>query len=622
MFRKARLIVPLVRSLLLGPVVLPSLMAAGLVAGGTVLVGCEDEDDWHTHAERMKDPQKRKDPNLNRQAIKRLIQAYSDADSEDKKDPNKPKTKELLDQIMDPLAQVCLEESVKEQDRSKLVKFMADTRDPRAEPCLKKTLEDYAPDQNEDDVTNVLLAVTAMKQKSLMPQVMAVFKKMEFARPKAKPMGAHIIKAMKVLADKSNEDEYLKMLEPDIDSTNPQAAVNQGFWQQTAAYMLGEIKSDKAAKPLLKLILQPSKAPLHQAALLSLVKIGKAAVAPAEALVKGEDKELMKFSEEETLKGATKDTNGKIADADRKAAAKAYLPIAAEVLGNLGSEASTAPLLAVISANSDEKTGDQVTRVIATLSLATIPKSPQAEEAYKKTYEDTKLDLDIPGGGAKELLASRVSDFMDPALTPWLIKAPVDPKADPKGKAEENHAETDPVRQVAYVAAVKLMTADQVGEVEAFGNTKAVTEVQDEKGQTKKKDTTVGEAFKDQFGQAKALVSKCASDVKCYIAAATSDENQKKEKEFTAIKAMYMVGMLGKDAERDQLVEALPKIPNDAVRATGLKVIESMTPKNGGPVADKLKGYFDKAEELKDTEKMQQYNIFLQSAARLRARSQ
>lgn len=610
------LIAPLLRSLRLGACVVPMLapvaLATGVLASSVVLTGCEDEEDWHTHATRMKDANKRKDPNLNRAAIKRLIQAYADADTADKSDPNKPKTKELLDQIMEPLAQVCLEESVKEQDRSKLVKFMADTRDPRGEPCLKKTLEEYKPDQNEDDVTNVLLAVAAMKQKSLMPQVMKVFQTMEFSRPKAKPLGQHVIKAMKVLADKSNEDEYLKMIEPPIDSSSPQAAVNQGFWQQTATYMLGEVGTEKSAKPLLKLILTPSKSPLHQYALVSLVKLGKPAIAPVEALLKGEDKDLMKYSEDQVIAGAQKDTNGKIPDAVKKSAGKAYLPIAAEVLGNLGSEGSAKSLLDVVNANVDEKTGDQTTRVIAALALTMLPKSQATIDAYKKTYEDTKLDLDIPAGPAKELLGSRVSDFLDPSLATWLAKN----SAELKGE----NSETDPVRQVAFVSAVKLMTAETVSDVEGLGNTKAVTEVQDEKGQTKKKDTTVGEGYKDQFAQAKAIVSKCGSDVKCYLTAATSEENHKKEKEFTALKAMYMVGMLGKDAERDQLLEALPKINSDTVRAAALKIIESMTPKNGAAVADKLQGYFDKAEDLKDTEKMQQYNIFLQTAARLRAR--
>lgn len=599
MFRKARLIAPLLRSF----------VACGVIAfaAPTFLVGCEDDKDPMTHVKKLKDPVEQ------RQAIKRLLQMYADEESKDKKDPNKPNVKALLDKIMVPLGEACLDEKVKDQDRSKLVKFMADTRDARAEACLKKTLEEYKPDTNEDDVVNALLSVTAMKMTSLTPSVMKVYKTMEFSRAKAKPLRAHVQKALKTLADKSLEDEFLKMLDVPIELTSSPTPeqVNQGFWQQTAIIMLGELKSEKAAKPLLKLILTPSKGPLAQTAVVSLVKIGKASIPPVEAVLKGEDKEMLTHHETEILKGAEKDTNGKIPEAAQKAAKKAYIPIVAEVLGNLGSEASTPPLLAAIEAAKEDPT----TKVIIALTLTLLPKSTEAIESYKKVYEETKLDLEIPAGPAKELLASRANDFFDTSLVPWLVKTSIDLKGE--------NSEIDPVRQVAFVAAVKLMTPEQIAEVTTLKDTKAVTMVEDEKTKKEvKKDTTVGETYKEQFDQAKKLLETCKEDVKCYLAQATSDENKTKEKEFTAIKAMYMIGIYGKEADRDQLVDALPKVANMAVRATGLKVVEAMTPKNGVAPAEKLEKFYESAEELKDNEKMAEYQIFLQTAARLRARSQ
>lgn len=599
MLRKARLIAPLLRSLLMGAAIVP-----GLVLGGSVLAGCEDENAPETWVKKLKEPTEQ------RTAIKKLLQMYADEESKDKKDPNKPNVKAILDVIMEPLVETCLDEKVKDQDRSKLVKFMADTRDPRALKCLQKTLDDYKPDTNEDDVTNVLIAVSHMKAKELLPQVMKVFTTMEFARPKAKPMGAHVIKAFKTIGDKSLEEDFLKLLEPPIDNESGPTAVNQGFWQQTAVYMLGEIQSEKAVKPLLKVLLTPSKAPLGSYALLSLVKIGKPAIPASEALLKGEDADLLKYSEEEQLKVAQKDTNGKIPEHAAKAAKKAYLPIAAQVLGNFGSEASTAPLLSAL-----EKAGDDSeTKTIIALQLPQLPKSQASIDAYKKVYEETKLDTEVPGlGGAKENLVASVSEFYEPSLTPWLVKTAIDLKGDA--------SEIDPVRGYSFVAAVKLMQPDQVAEVETLAATKAVTMVADEKtGQEKKKDTTVGESYKEQFASAKKVLEACKTDVKCFMTAATNEDNHKKENQFTAIKALYMVGMLGTDAERDQLVDQITKIDNNEVRNAALVVIQKLTPKDGGKVADKLEGYFDKAEELKDTEKMQQYNVFLQLAAKLRAR--
>lgn len=598
MLRKARQIAPLLRSLLLGAAV-----ASGVVVSGSALVGCEDENAPETQVKYLKDPAKQ------RQAIKHLLQMYADAESKDKKSDDKPNVKALLDKIMVPLNEACLDDKVKDQDRSKLVKFMADTRDPRGEPCLKKTLEDYKPDTNEDDVTNVLIAVAAAKMTGLQPQVMKVFQTMEFARPKGKPLGPHVIKALKLIADKSNEDTFLKLIEPEIPQENSPTAVNQGFWQQTSCYMLGHLKSEKAVKPLLKVLLSPAKGPLGTYALLSLVKIGKPAIGPTEALLKGEDAELLKYSEEETLKVTEKDQNGKIPEAAQKAAKKAYLPLAAQVLGNFGSEESASPLLSAL-----EKVGDDASaKTIIALQLTQVPKSQATMDAYKKVYEETKLETEVPGiGAAKEALAARSSEFYDPSFTSWLVKT----SADLKGE----NSEIDPVRAVAFTAAVKLMTSEQIADVEGLKNTKAVTEVQDEKGQTKKKDTTVGEGYKTQFDAAKAVLGVCTADVKCFLAQATDDKNHTPEKQFTAIKALYMVGMLGKEAERDQLVEHVKDVKASDVKNLMLLVIDKLTPKNGAAVGDKLEAYFDKAEEQKDTEKMQQYNVFLQLAAKLRSR--
>ena len=147
-------------------------------------------------------------------------------------------------------------------------------------------------------------------------------------------------------------------------------------------------------------------------------------------------------------------------------------------------------------------------------------------------------------------------------------------------------------------------------------------ERQDDKGKEVKKDSTVGESYKDQFEQAKKVLEKCKQDVKCYLDEASSDENQTKEKAFTAMKAFYMYAIYGKEADRDALIDVLPKLSNPEVRLAGLKALEALTPKNGAAAADKLQGFVDKAEENKETDKVQEFQIFLQTAARLRARSQ
>lgn len=618
MLRKARLIAPLVRSLLLGAAVLPTIAVTG-----SFLMGCRDEDDPLTHVEDLKDPVKQ------RNAIKRLIQFYADAETADKKSEDKPHVKAVLDKIIEPLAQVCLDEKVKDQDRSKLVKFMAETRDKRAEPCLKKTLEDYKPDTNEDDVQQVLRALTAMAAnketesaaKSLTPQVVKVYQTIEFANEKARPLRNDMIKALTTLVDRSYEDEFIKALDRPIDAEQKRQAFNEGVSQDIAVRVLGAIKSEKAAGPLLKFMLTPSKAPLHTSALIAMVKIGKASIPPVEAVLKGEDKELIKYSTEENLKTVEKDAKGKIPEAAQKAAERAHIATAAMILGNLGSQGSIQPLLNAIASAGD----DVQTKITVAYSLTLLPHVPETKEAFRKVYEELKITEQFNREGAKYFLARTASDFFDDSFAPWLVKT----SAEIKGTKDDSDV-VDPIRSGALEAAMKVMTLAQMPEVESLAATKAWR--MDEK--EKKVDTTavttdsptarpltVGEAFKKELEQAKALLESC-KDVTCFLTAGTNEANQKLDKQFTAIKAIYMVGIMGKDEERNKLIEALPKIVNPAVRQATLKAIEHLTPNGDAAAADKLEALYDDAEARKDEKLMAEYTPFVHTAARLRARSQ
>ncbi len=574
-------------------------MTFGLVLSASAMSGCRDEADPLTHAEDLSDPTKQPT------AIKRLDQFFQDAMAKDKKDRGGPNVKPLLDKIVEPLTKVCLEPTVKDRTRAQLVKLLADMRDPRADACLKKTLEDYKPDTNEDDVLNVMRAVTAMGTKSLANEVIKVYQTLEYSRPKAKLIGKEVTSAVLALADKSHEDLFIKALEKPWDAANQQAMQNEAFWQTVAARVLGELRSEKAPKPLLKVIVTPSKGPIASTALVAMVKIGKPSIAAAEGLLNGSDAELVKFAIGEQLAGAQKDTNGKIAEAVQKAAEKAHVSTASEVLGALGAEASIAPLLAA-----QTKAGEDVgTKVIIALALTQLPRTEESLAAYKKTYDESKLDLDTVAGPAKELLVDKAGDFFDAGMASWLVKG----MSELKGEATE----LDPIRSLALIAATKIMKADQVAEVETLYNTKSFLE--GEGG--KKTETTVGKAFEKEFKLAKDLVTSCKEKVECYFSALTLDENQGKEKQFAAIKAAYMIGILGKEADRAKLVDALPKLANPLVRGTALKALEAMSPKGDVELAKKLNDLFEKAEEAKDEKLMNDYKIFIQAAARLRSRA-
>jgi len=597
MLRKARLIAPLLRSLLLGAVVVPATLLTA-----TAVSGCRDENDPMTHVDELKDPSKQP------LAIKRLIQFYEDALQKDKKDKNGPAVKALLEKIIDPLNNVCLDAGVKDRTRSTLVKFLSELRDKRTEACLKKTLEDYKPDTNEEDVQNVLRTVAAVDElKGLAPEVMKVFTTMEFARPKANLMKKDVMDAVLAITTKAQEDALLALIEKPIPTDNNQANANESFWQTVAVRALSNMKSEKAVRPFIKLILTPSKGSVANTALVGLVRIGKPSIGPAEKVLKGEDTELVKYSEEQQLLGATKDPKtGKIPEADLKAAAKAHVGTAAQILGSLGSEGSIAPLLSAVESVKD----DMQTKVIIALTITQLPRSTTSVDAFKKVYEEVKLDLDVSGNPAKEALANSASDFFDSSIASYLVKNSIELK----GEA----GEIDPVRSVALVTATKVMKLDQVGEIEALYNTKAV--IEEEGG--KKKDTTVGKTYEKEFAQSKELLTNCKDSVECYFAALTNKENQTAAKQFTGIKAAYMIGVLGKETDRAKLADAFPEITNGAVMATAMKALKILTPKGDAAIADKVEGYFTKAEDAKDDDLQKRYRDFPLVAAQLRARAQ
>lgn len=603
MLRKAHRSSSLVRSLLLGVAIT---LGAGAI-GGT-MTGCRDENDPMTYVGDLKDASKQP------VAIKRIIQFYEDAMTRDKKDKNGPTVKPLLDQIVAPMNEVCLDPNLQPRVRSTVVKFLSDVRDARAEGCYKKVLDEYKPDQTEEDVQNVLRAVAAMKHKPLAAQVMKVFTNVKFSKPKVKQIGKDLTNAVLAVVDTAQEDELIKLLDAPIDLKVEENVHDQAFWQTVAARALGDLKSAKAVRPLMKVILSPTKGPVSNTALVALVKIGKPAVAPAEALLKGEDKELVDYSTAEALKGAdgdasAKDKDGKIKKEIREAAEKAYLSNAAQILGALGADSSSGPLLGAL-----EKADDQ-TKVIISLVLPLVPKTTATIDAYKATFDKSKMDLEVPGvGSAKELLADGSCDFFDASIVPWLTKAAVDLKAG--GGVEQ--PDVDSIRTYALLATMKVMKADQIADVEALANIK--TKGTDDKG--KEIDTTLGKSFEKEWKQAKELVENCKDGVDCYMAKLTDDKSQEKDGQFTGIKAAYMIGILGNDATRPKLVEAMPKITNGAVRQAALKALQALAPKGDNDAADKLLALLDKAEEAKDEKLTGEYGVFIQVAARLRARAQ
>ncbi|AUX39559.1 hypothetical protein SOCE26_009520 [Sorangium cellulosum] len=584
MSRSARCILPLLRSLLLGAATASSMaLSAGIVAG------CADENDPETHVKRLDDPATLA-PSVNR-----LIQFFEDAMTRDNKDRNGPTVKPLLDKIIEPMTQRCVAGDLDERTNSKVIKFISDTRDPRGEACLIKALKDYKPDSTEEDVRWSVRGLGAMKSKTAAGPLMDVFAKLQHGKPKGAGISRDVHDAMLEISDPSWEPQLITMLgRPINDPKDVSALRNELFWQITSAELLGQLRSEKGVVPLLKLVLTPVKADAHATAILALTKIGKPAIEPAIALLKGEHKELIEHSKVENLKAA----GDKPGPEAKKAAETAHVAAAALVLATIGRQESVQPLLAALG------TAEDLPRAIIARELTKVPKSPETIAAFQAAYEKTPVTLDLPPAGinARVMLAEAAGGFFDASLVPWLVKTGIEVRGE-----EDDIAQ---IRDTSMATALKLMKPDQIAEVDRLANTRTGG------------GGTVGKSMEKEHKIAKDLLAACGTKAECYVGKLGEPASQAKETQFQGIKAAYMVGVLGTPEVRQQIIDAMPKVSNAAVRFVSVTVIDALSPKGDADVATKLQKIVDEGEASKDAEKISGNAPFKTVIYRLNARAQ
>jgi hypothetical protein len=367
------------------------------------------------------------------------------------------------------------------------------------------------------------------------------------------------------------------------------------FWQITAAELLGETKAANAVKPLLKVVLSPMKVEAGNTALNALIKIGKPAIAPTVALIRGEDKDLVDYSKLENIKANA--PNGKPSEAAQKAAESAHVGTAASILAAIGREEATAPLLEVLG-----KATDDVTRVLIARELVNLPPSADVTKAFQDAYEKTPASLSTPIlGGAREALLDKASWFFDASFVPWLAKT----AKDAKGEAQD----VDAARQATLIAMLKLAKPDQIALVDELAGTRTA-------------DSTVGKAFEKEIKTTKDLVSACGDKVECYLAKLAEPASQAKETKFQGIKSVHMVGVLGGADARGKLVELMPKLTSAETRGLAGVVIDRFSPKGDAAIAKALQKIVDDAEASKDGDKKAISSSLKQVIYRLNARAQ
>ena len=346
--------------------------------------------------------------------------------------------------------------------------------------------------------------------------------------------------------------------------------------------MLGELEDPAAVEPLIKVLLDPAKVDVHTTALLALVKIGKPVVGEAVQLLQGKKGALEAFSAR-----VTKAATGEKVDPKDET----YKSIAALILGTIGRPEATAPMVAAL-----KKETQDVNKAVIARELTKLPATAESKQAFKDAFESISPEAIVPPGmNALQMLAESAARFYDPTMIDWLAER----AAKAKGWGEDKKA----LQSVITVTVLKLGKDDQLGTMKQL--------VKDYGTQIEK----------DALALAEKQLKACGDRVSCYLAEIEKGESQEQKTQFAGIKAGYMIGILGNEQQRDELIKRLDAVENAAVRFSAAQAIDILSPKGSTSAADKLEAIIEKNRKSADRNKIQGDQPLKEVMYRLRARA-
>lgn len=564
MLRTSRTVVSLIRSLVLGT----AHTTAATVLVASVLVGCKDESQPDFWVEKLSDAA------WKARAVKRLEQFFEDAATRNGNDIKAQDVQALIDKTVVPLTQCYTADydTLDSKTRVSLIKLLAAYRDKRAEPALKKALEEFAKKpatgKDESDIKWAARAASDLKLESLAVPLVDAFTKLRASTMLGGVTYKDYSEAMLEMPSKAWVGPLIARLSPEItppgkDKSAIDPFKDELFWQTTAAQLLGVIGDAQAVEPLLKVMLDPNKADIQATALLALVKLGKATVDAASKLIAGKDDKLVGHSLRRIKEISGKDPQG-----------TPYVATAALVLGTSGRADATPALVAALAAEKDAPT-----RAVIARELTKVPASEESKAAFKAAFESFTLETEIPPGGhALEVLTEAAGQFYDSGMVDWLLER----AAKTKGAGDDLKAFQAGVTQTA----MKLAKADQLAAVKAAVDRYGSAEIEQK-----------------LFKLIEAQVKACGDRAACYVAAIQKPESLEQATQFAGVKAGYMIGILGNDAARDELVGAIDGLRNAAVRFVAAQAIDHLTPKGSKSVSEKLNAIITKNAKSADREK-------------------
>jgi hypothetical protein len=536
--------------------------------------GCGDENDPKTWVKRLDDPAARVS------AIRRLDQFFNDAMSaasgSNKREDEK--VKKILDDSVDPLTKTYVGGGLDEKTRKDLIKLLGDMGDPRAASAYAKAFKDFEAGKNDEDVKYASQGTTRIAQagpvadQGLVDALWDCFAKFQPSKNmKSSALVKDLQSAVMIVKDKSYGAKAVeKLAAPVTDPKDPAQGLDQiQFWQSTSARLIGELKFTAGVRPLVKVLLTPSKSDLIFPVRLALTKMPKESEPLLIAALKGSDPELAKLAEAYPEKG--------------------YLPRIAEPLAYISRTAGRDAMVEAVA----KADGEQNRTILAT-ELTHFASDPKTVKAYLDAYNKVPSTAVIPllgGGNARAIMAQSAANFFDPTLTDWLLKE----LAAAKGET------ADAMTPFSLQAAIKLMTA---------ANQKAVGDaVAKIPGQATEK---------DMFKNASSALDKCKQDAACYVGVLDSPvPSTPPAAKMGHVKAAWMAAIYGNAKTRADLVGKVERIKDASVRLALVEAIDHLSPQGDEAAAATL-------EKVVETDKAAGVNFasdeIYKTALKLRSR--
>lgn len=466
------------------------LSLAGASIAVSAMTGCEDQKSVEWGIKHITDA----NPVERGKAIENINQAWRNLESLPEKDAagadaKKKKKQEFKDKVVVDLVKAYQSDALKDsaKHRKVIMEMLAQFEDARAKPAFVFAIKGYKPNENDDDVKNVMRAVMRLKDQfkgdaELASALIEGLKQSKIDVTKAKTaevpsMFGDALTGMKMTSAKAE----LKNIVLAPNDGDPKNAANSGLTarQLIAAQALGDLADKEMAGDLIKAMFdlssktivmnagtaneQITASPLTSGLAMtisnSIAKIGAPAIDALMPYVKDDvsnpDVKAVKdkFSESNKKSLEAKAFGGEPFDA------MLYQKIATRTIANMGLPAvsdAVAPLVAAKPKPVDPKVKDAKPADIKPLIglLISLPSSKTSMDAIHAAYENGEKDV-------KTIIVASLSSTMDVTQADWLL-----------GIIGDKKTEED-VRNAAMNSALMLSTKDNVAKVrEAFTTAK------------------------------------------------------------------------------------------------------------------------------------------------------